>query len=558
MNKRFVLCLSIALICFGACIGNVLAEKPLAGDMSSVIVVRPRGWGDALAEWMQYRQARYHLIELDACDSPHELRQAILRQVSQAKNPVVAILLCGDVAVANEPNSTKVGQAILVPTFEIPTRVKLGPFTTPSLATDLFYGDVNDDECPDIAVGRLPAKSAADLSRMLKRSIDYEQSQSFGPWRDRIHATAGVGGFGVIADTAIETVTRRLLSEGIPDRFQLQMTHASLTSPFCPDPHRLTQSFIGKINEGGLFWVYMGHGNVHQLDHFAVGNEYVPICSAEHIPQFQVQDGPPIAVMLACFTGAFDARIDCFAEMLLAKNDGPIAVIAGSRVTMPYGLSQFSTELMDGCFQDRTETLGEIVLNAKRSIWNQTEAGNGGSDQANTKNRLRDNQKLLIANMATALSPAGHDLSEERKEHVRLMNLLGDPLLRIRQPAEISIQCEEQHQSGATIKLKGISPISGQMHVELVLSRDRLPDGIKTVPAFDGAPEQRQQMQQNYAQASNLVLLQSEQTVAPGDFAVDIPIPIDCRGRCVVRAIVYGADDWASGTQRIKVTRPSK
>ena len=138
------------------------------------------------------------------------------------------------------------------------------------------------------------------------------------------------------------------------------------------------------------------------------------------------------------------------------------------------------------------------------------------------------------------------------------MNLLGDPLLRIRQPAEISIQCEEQHQSGATIKLKGISPISGQMHVELVLSRDRLPDGIKTVPAFDGAPEQRQQMQQNYAQASNLVLLQSEQTVAPGDFAVDIPIPIDCRGRCVVRAIVYGADDWASGTQRIKVTRPSK
>ncbi len=558
MNKRFVLRLSIGLFFLGACIGSAYAEKPPASVKSSVIVVRPRGWGDALAEWMQYRQSRYHLIELDACDSPHELRRTILRQVSQARIPVTAILLCGDVAVANDPKSTKAVRVTLVPTFETITRVKLGPFTTPTLATDLFYGDVNDDECPDIAVGRLPAKSAADLTRMLRRSIDYEQSQSFGPWRDRIHATAGVGGFGVIADTAIETVTRRLLSEGIPDRFQLQMTHASLTSPFCPDPHRLTQSFIGKINEGGLFWVYMGHGNVHQLDHFAVGDEVLPICSEEHIPQFHVQDGPPIAVMLACFTGAFDAKIDCFAEMLLAKNDGPIAVIAGSRVTMPYGLSQFSTELMDGCFQDRTETLGEIVLNAKKSIWNQTEAGKDGSDQASTKNRLRDNQQLLIANMATALSPAGHDLSEERKEHVRLMNLLGDPLLRIRQPAEISIQCEEQHQSGATIKLKGISPISGQLHVELVLSRDRLPDGIKTVPTFDGALEQRQQMQQNYTQASNLVLLQSEQTVEPGDFAVDIPIPMDCRGRCVVRAVVYGADDWASGTQRIKVTRPSK
>ena len=106
-----------------------------------------------------------------------------------------------------------------------------------------------------------------------------------------------------------------------------------------------------------------------------VGKDAIPICLNEDVSQFDVQDGPPIALMLACFTGAFDARVDCFAETLLARKNGPIAVIAGSRVTMPYGLSQLSTEMMDGCFREQIPTLGGILLNAKRNLWKQSETG---------------------------------------------------------------------------------------------------------------------------------------------------------------------------------------
>jgi len=327
----------------------------------------------------------------------------------------------------------------------------------------------------------------------------------------------------------------------------LKMTYASLTSPYCPDPFSLTKSFIGNINQGGLFWVYIGHGNVDRLDDLVVGDEVVPICLSEDVSQFDVQDGPPIALMLACFTGAFDARVDCFAETLLARKDGPVAVIAGSRVTMPYGLSQLCTEMMDRCFRDQIPTLGGILLHAKRNIWNKSEVPQ--------VDRVRAKQQSMFEQMAKALSPEGHDLMEERREHVRLMNLLGDPLLRVRHPLNIPIRTGLEAVAGDAIVVSGNSPHTGHLKVELVLTRDRLPDGLRPQNEFRGTEEQRKSMQENHSRASDLVLVKMEQETEAGDFSLDLLVPPDCRGRCVVRAFVYGKDAWASGTQRVNVRR---
>jgi len=544
----------IAISCFA---GQSFGLEPTR----SVIVVRPKAWNNSIQEWANYRRSEYDIIEVDSIESPYDLRQKILNAVRTAKHPTTAVLLCGDVANAKK---TLLGNLVLepiTPTFEVPTRVKLGPYVTPTLVTDSFYGDLDDDECPDLSVGRLPAKDPKDLARMLRRSLDYEQSSSMGPWRDRIHATAGVGGFGMVADTAIEAVTRRLFSEGIPDRFQLQMTFASLSSPYCPPPQELSQTLIRELNEGGLFWVYIGHGNVNCLDDMIVGDLEFPICTAEHVPQIQIPQGQPIAVMLACFAGAFDAKVDCFAEMLLAKNDGPIAVIAGSRVTMPYGMSQIATEMMDGCFVDRIETIGEIVLHANRNVWNQAvqlKSSNGSkseSESGSTEKRLRDRQKELMEGMAMALSPEGHSLVEERREHVRLMNLLGDPLLQIRQPKEIALRGGDQFSAGQVVTIDGDSPLAGTLSVELALTRDRLPTGIKPIERYDSSESVRDAMRANYDAASDLVLWRFEKKIASGSFSIDLPLPSDCRGRYVIRAFVYGDQDWATGSHRIKILK---
>jgi hypothetical protein len=548
------------------------AQPPASTQQASVIVVRPPGWQSALKRWAEYRSGEYRIVEVDSQPTSLLQQQAIREAARSCQPPATAILLCGDVvrevdadnpAARNAASNSKSKRRleVLTPGVVLDTTVRLGPLTTPSLCTDAPFGDLDDDGCPDLAVGRLPAKNPMELGRMLQRSILYESSVSPGPWNDTVHVTAGVGGFGVLADTAIETVTRRFLTEGIPDHFRLQMTYASCTSSYCPNPFKLRDSYIDRINGGGLFWVYIGHGAVTHLDYMQAGNAWLPIGEPDDAGRFRIRSRPPIAIMLACFTGAYDANVDCFAESLLAQESGPVAVIAGSRVTMPYGMSQLASEMINGCFRDRIPTLGEVVHQAKRKIWiddghadSQVPASVSGHGTARID--IRQRYRRIITEMALALNPGEHDLLAERREHVRLMNLLGDPLLKIPYPGMIDIEIPDSLEPASIVEIRGKSPIGGKLLVELALVRDRLPETAVPVSTFDGSPTQLAQMQTTYDTANDLRLSKTEQMVAPGEFLARIEIPSDVKGRCVISAYVYGDDRWAVGSQRVAVRKP--
>ncbi|MFN5101638.1 MAG: C25 family cysteine peptidase, partial [Planctomycetota bacterium] len=419
MQKRIT---SVRFLLAAWCIVGVieLSGKLIAQttpeNKPSVILVRPATWGPWLAQWKAYRSSQYQFAEVDSVASSIQLRGQIAKAISNCSTPAVAILLCGDAALEVAPKKWQ----SLTPGIVLKTEIQLGELTTKELCTDALYGDLDQDGCPDIAVGRLPAKTPEELKRMLQRSIDYE-SIAPGPWNDTVHVTAGVGGFGFLADTAIETVTRRFLTEGSPSYFKMNGTGASCTSTYCPNPWKLREAYIDRINQGGLFWVYIGHGQVDQLDHFRVSKDWLPIGQSTDAARFRCQNRPPIALMLACLTGAYDARVDCFSEQLLAQPPGPIAVISGSRVTMPYGLSQFSSELINGCFRDRIETLGELVLQAKRRVWLDDEEDmaetNTSESSANEVVDIRKRYRKIVTEMAQALNPSDHDLTLERREH---------------------------------------------------------------------------------------------------------------------------------------------
>lgn len=547
-----------------------LAEEIAANvGQPEVVVVCPSAWRPALNNWVAYRKQYYQLTIIDSQRDPAAIRSRLI-DLGQNSKRLEAVVLCGDVFqdVVTDASLPPIRET-LVPTFLLPTTVKLGEGQTPTLASDSPFADLDGDGSPDIAVGRIPAKSAEDLERMLDRVIRYERSDDFGDWRDRVHVTAGVGGFGMLADRAIETVARRYLSEGIPDRFRLQMTYASVHSPYCPDPRSLKQTFLGKLNRGGLFWVYIGHGWIDSLDDFHYDGCDECICSPEDTKLFDAPVGPPVAVLLACYTGAYDAKVDCFAERLLDQPNGPIAVIAGSRVTMPYGLSQLAGEMMDSCFVQKERRLGKVVLHAKQSIWrDERETAPARLDGKATPSvegasKLKTKYKSAIETMAKALSPEGHDLVAERREHVRLMNLLGDPLLSIRHPQPLKLEAQDMVEAGADIEASVHVPWEGEMDVELVLHRDRLPSDARSANAgSSGAKEEAdaryQRMQENYDRANDLVLSQQRLRVQPGIHPVRFETSDEYRGQYVIRARMQGSDDWAVGTKRIQLQRKKK
>jgi hypothetical protein len=176
----------------------------------------------------------------------------------------------------------------------------------------------------------------------------------------------------------------------------------------------------------------LGHSLPTELDRVRTPAGTVPILSVDDVPQLRCGAQPPVAVLIACYSGAVDSSPDCLAEELLNAEEGPIAVIAATRVSMPYGNTVLGCELLRACFVDRAATIGEMFQLAQRCTVESAAAGT-----------LRASLDML----AQGISPPPVELELERREHAQMYQLFGDPLTRLppgRADAEIA------RSSGAT------------------------------------------------------------------------------------------------------------
>ena len=302
-----------------------------------------------------------------------------------------------------------------VPTRHVRARVNVRFGSEPHIATDNWYADLDDDGAPDLAVGRLTADTADEVSLMVEKILAYERSRDFGPWRRHLHFVAGLGGFGPLVDSVLETSAKNVIAAGLPAAYGATLTQASWSSPYYPDPRRFRESAQAGLNDGCLFWIYMGHGQRRELDQTPqAAPRFQPILEAADARALVARNGAPIACLFSCYAGAFDGPEDCLAEELLRAPGGPVAVLAGSRVTMPYAMTVLGAEMLDQCFAQQQATLGDALLAAKRAL------------VAPAKSH---SLRASLDAMAALLSPAPADLAAERQEHLAMFNLLGDPLL---------------------------------------------------------------------------------------------------------------------------------
>lgn len=506
------------------------------------VVVRPAAWAGALDQWKAYRESQGHRVaEVDATADALTLRANIMKLAAQQAEPLRFVLLAGDVTSRSDTS---------VPTFYHKSTALSQFGGDAALASDNPYGDLDGDNSPELAVGRIPADSAQQLQAVLNRAIAWERARDFSPPRRDVHVIAGMGGFGAVADTVIEMTTRRFLADRIPGWVELSMTQASLKSHYCPDPWRFSEACIERMNQGGMFWVYIGHGHVQTLDSVRAGSEWLPILNSDHVAAVQTTDHPPIAVFLACYTGAFDALEDSLAEELVLSNNGPIAALAASRVSGPYGLAMLSDGLLSAYFEDRTQTLGEVVMSAKQRLLTVQEPAEAAPQTSQLK---------MIGAIASALSPEGYDLAAERREHVWEMNLLGDPLLRLSHPNTIELQVAERAAPGQTLTIAGTSCLDGQLTLELAYPREHVRRDLDALDVGLDNQAGKDAYQQRYQAANARVLVTETQPVIAGEeFVVPLVIPATLeRGRYAVRAYLEGKDNWGAGYAEV-VVRPEK
>jgi len=496
-------------------------------------VVCPLEFREALAPWIAHRQAQGRRIALVSnLKSPAEMRAEIRRMARGGS--LRYLVLVGDADPA-----MFVDQAVRrrsVPAHHSAAVINVRYGSTREIATDNWYADLNDDRTPELAVGRIPCDSAAELTTMVRKILDYENSQDFGAWRRQVNFVAGLGGFGAVADAVMEAAAKSLISEGVPAAYSTSMTYGSWQSPYCPDPRQFQQVAVERLNEGSLFWVYLGHGRQRAVDEVMVPGAAYPILSCDEACQLACRRGAPIACLLACYSGAYDQASDCLAEDLLRCPGGPAAVLCGSRVTMPYAMSVMGSELLRACFSEHAACLGDALLTAKRRMMN---------DDGTSRHRA------ALAATAKALSPNASELENELAEHLDLFNLLGDPLLRIAYPRELDLKIDGDAIAGGTLAVDIASPVDGIATVELTVRRDRLTFQPPRRGRFD--PSALDDYREVYRRANQPTLSAVRLQLAKGNSVARVPVPAEAGGACHVRVFVEGSAACAAGATEVRV-----
>jgi hypothetical protein len=483
--------------------------------------------------WARYRAAEGWAVttipvrpELDSETARREARERIRAHASDAATrgcvgQSCLVLILGD---AEHPGG--------VPTWHVPQPdPSLRAGDSAVFATDEPYQCLDDgDHVPDLALGRVPARSVEEAMAVLEKVRRYERRETDGDWQRRLTFVAGEGRFGP-ADQLLESLFVQMVDRCVPPLFDIRMTYAKSTSIYCPPPSALTRTILDELGRGSLLFNYIGHGHAERLDSLRWGDRQAPMLSVSDLAGLDacaVEDGAmPIALLTCCSAGWFDLPGErrCLAEAMLLHPRGPIAVIAGSRPTHPYANALHQHRLTRVLLGEQVETIGRADHLAARALLEV------------------DEQAAAINAIAAPLALAmrwSSTLAELRAMHTGLYNLLGDPALRIAYPRAgvTDLKLDDR-----TVLGRVPSVTIGRAHVTL----ETLPaesvdsDRIIAVTASND-PNLESKATRNYALANHRLIARHEGDIRNGVFRVDLSGEVP-RSGAIIKVTVEGTDE---------------
>lgn len=479
----------------GVRVAAALLALALAAAAQQVVVVAPDEFRPLLKEWTALRESQGFKVKVQPPGAPLEKGGGIR-----------FLLLLGD------------ARKVPCGYFDASS---IAPYErNPRCPSDNGLADLDGDRLPDVAVGRLPARTPQEASLLLGKVVAYERSRDFGAWRRRLNVVAGVAGFGFFEDLALELTTKQFLTESVPDAVDVTMTYANERSPWCPPPAEIGDTVIERFNEGALAVAYLGHGHSHGLDRMRWRGQSFRILTQNEAVGLDAKHGPPLAFFIACSTGAFDEERECLAEAVLKQPGGPVAAVAASRVSMPYANGIFAKELVEALFGG-ARTLGEVFLAAKRRL---VDAPGGD---------LRRGGIELVAR--SVYEPSEERRRAERVDHLYLYNLLGDPCLTLALPRPAEVSWKGDAKPGGFLDVTARSPVAGKGLLELAESRGTWPP-----PRPPGADDP-ESFRKTYERANRRVVLAENVEVKAAGASVRLKLPPDLPpGEYVVRLFVEG------------------
>jgi len=281
------------------------------------------------------------------------------------------VLLVGDASYDYRDN-LQAPNKNLVPTYLVQTHF------VGETASDNWFVDFDDDGLPDMAIGRLPVKSAAEARIVVDKIVNYERDPTPGEWRRRVLFVADDD------QPAFEATSDDLIDNYLPPDYQATRVYLSAFA----NPEESRARIIAAFNQGAAIVNYVGHAalNVWARE---------KVFSSADIAELRNGSKLPFVVTMTCLDGYFHhPQVNCLAEeLLLAEGKGALAVFAPTSEALPGDQDVLARALFEALFAGDDPTLGEAIMRAKRSL---PDGGRGYEDLIETYTLLGDPALRLV------------------------------------------------------------------------------------------------------------------------------------------------------------------
>jgi hypothetical protein len=215
-------------------------------------------------------------------------------------------------------------------------------------AADNLYGDiVGNDSMPEIAVGRLPALTEAELLTMIGKIKAYEAAAD-GLWEQQVLMLADDpddgGNFPVDSDAVAGYIPPAYVVE------KIYLSDYSKTDA--------RQRLVAGINNGAVLVNYLGHANpIGLANGLFTNSDVTALSNSEQLP---------LVAGMTCLVGRYDwPGTDSLAEtMILHDGGGSVAVWSPTGLSYNAEARLLDEALMQALFAGQQPVLGDVIKQA--------------------------------------------------------------------------------------------------------------------------------------------------------------------------------------------------
>ncbi len=215
------------------------------------------------------------------------------------------------------------------------------------VGSDDTLADFNDDGLAELAIGRIPAKTEADVTLALNKVKAFELSAGQAPSRGTIFASDLPDGYD------FEALSNRLCAQ-LPSSYNCVKINRGQTNAGA--------DLLAAINQGKFLVNYSGHGNAAV---WASGG-FFGTSQAGQLTNANLS----VFTMLTCLNGYFiDPNSNSLAEVLLRNpNGGAVVAWASSGLTTPDIQEVMATRFYNQVGVGSMSKMGDFVNDAKTTI----------------------------------------------------------------------------------------------------------------------------------------------------------------------------------------------